>query len=407
MTNGFMKPATESRGYRSIKKPRSLFAGLLVLFVFILMFGFSSAYAADGFNIKQNLSIGFIKSGTNEVGALSWNPDFKLGPWKIGLALNIPMSPKKTIALDQIVFRYAEYNDGQKGLRYGGITGLTWGRGLLMKNYSSYALGSIIPSNQQMTLMGYYSYDMYKAQALGTWSHIYGLRLTEQINPWLVLGQSYITDSDGVLVKQTSGTDKQFPSVTGVGVDATCPLPFNFDAYAEAASLLNHGNGLTFGLGWDYDILAMALSFDAGYRAIDKGFAPGYFNAEYESNPIDLTSFEASGKSKNGYTAELNALYGKIFKFRAFFEKYNENPTGSLNGNATLYMDEAYADFYYSQPNFVDFRSLDLQQGAVLNGEVGYKVNQFTTLVLHYKKYYDGGLAQVVESTYYEMKFSM
>lgn len=380
---------------------------ILVLFgIWCLLFG-TYAFAADNFKIKQNLSLGFIKDGSSEVGTLSWNPDFKLGAWALGLAVNIPMSQKKTIEMDQIVFRYAEYNDGQKGLRYGGITGLTWGRGMLMKNYSSYALGSIIPSNQQMTLLGYYSHDIYKIQALGTWSHIYGARLTEQINPWLVLGQSYITDSDGVLVKQTSGSNRLYPSVTGVGVDAICPLPYNFDAYAEAASLISHGSGLTFGLGWDYDILAMALSFDAGYRSIDKGFVPGYFNAEYESNPIDITSYEASEKSKNGYTAELSAIYGSIFKFRGFFEKYNEKPTGSLNGNATLYMDEAYADFYYSQPNFVDFRSLDLEQGAVLNGQIGYKVNQFTTLVLHYKKYYDGGLARVVESTYYEMKFSM
>ncbi|MBU0630119.1 MAG: hypothetical protein KKC80_04275, partial [Candidatus Margulisbacteria bacterium] len=61
---------------------------------------------------------------------------------------------------------------------------------------------------------------------------------------------------------------------------------------------------------------------------------------------------------------------------------------------------------YYSQPNFVDFRSLSLEQGAVMGADVAYKLNANTSLITHYKKQFNSSTGQVEEAQYYEISLS-
>ncbi|KAF0133163.1 MAG: hypothetical protein FD145_1421 [Candidatus Saganbacteria bacterium] len=375
----------------------------ILMIVLILFQSISFAEIGSLNAINNAIGIGYIKAGTSEVGSISWNPDFKLGAWALGVNCNFPLGNNKPEGYESIVFRYAEYNDGQKGLRYGVLDNLTWGKGLLMKNYSSRTAGSIIQSNEQTALKGFINADRIGVQALSTWSHIFALRFTEKINPMFTLGQSFITDSDGTSVKQTNGTVLTSPSVTGYAIDASVPLPLNFEGYAEAAQLVNHGSGITFGLNWAMDILVFSAALDAGYRSIDNKFVPGYFNTDYETNPISLTSYEATGKSKDGYIAELKLLAANLLKFNALYECYNGS-NASLNADAETEYDKIKTTLYYKQPNFQDFRSLSFEQGAILGGSVGYKVNPNTMLVTNFKKAYDPVLGRVVETQFYEVK---
>jgi len=120
--------------------------------------------------------------------------------------------------------------------------------------------------------------------------------------------------------------------------------------YAEWAQLLDHGNGLTAGLSWAYDMMVANADFKAEYRLMDKGFVPGYFDSDYQSNPINLASVEATGNAKNGYLAQLDASALGLASLKATYEKYNEsNPALMADLYAKLPTDIEARGYYQLQ----------------------------------------------------------
>ena len=352
------------------------------------------------------ISIGYIKVGTKEITTLAWRPDFKFGPWGLGADVNVSLGENKPANYENMVLRYVEYDDSKKGLRYGVLDGVTIGHGLVMKNYSTRIGNQILLTNERMGFKGYLDMDKYVVRGMATRSNIYAARVEERINPMLTLGEYYITDTTGRTITRTDGTTKAFPSVSAVGIDATVPLPANFEGYAEAGQLLNHGMGLTTGISWAYDLMVANASFLAEYRMLDKGFVPGYFGVDYENNPIDLASAEATGKAKNGYLAQLGVNALGLATLNAIYESYvDSNSTLTADLSAKL-GDQLTVSGYYKQPNFVDFRSISLEQGAIIGADVAYKLNPFTTLITHYKKAYNPASGQVESTQYYEVALS-
>jgi len=352
------------------------------------------------------LSIGFIKVGTQDVTTLSWHPDLKFGPWGFGADLNLGLGSNIPTGYENLVVRYVEYDDSQKGLRYGILDGVTVGHGLVMRNYSTRNINQVLLANEQMGLKGYVDLDRYAVRGMMTKSNIYMGRVEERINPVLTLGQYYINDSTGRTVTQVGGGTRQFPAVAAVGADASIALPANMEVYSEVGSLINHGSGLSAGFSWAYDIMVANTFFLAEYRLMDKGFVPGYFGVDYETNPIDLASAEATGQAKNGVFTQLGINALGLASLSAIYESYqgsNSALTADLNAKAS---DQVNFHGYYKQPNFVDFRSLDLSQGAILAADVTYKMNQNTSLIYHYKKAFDPTLGQVVSTQYYEIGLS-
>ncbi len=352
------------------------------------------------------LSIGYIKVGTREVGTLAWHPDFKFGPFGLGADVNLALGDNKPANYESLVFRYAEYDDSKRGLRYGFLDGVTVGHGLIMSNYTTRVGSQVIPVYEQMGFKGYLDFDRYVVRGLATHSNIYMARVEERINPMLTLGQYYVNDSTGRTITRSDGTVRTFPSVAAVGIDATAPLPANFQAYAEAGQLINHGGGVSAGLSWGYDMMVANAFLSGEYRMLDKSFVPGYFGADYENNPVDLTSVEATSSPKNGYLAKagINAL--GFVSLSAAYESY-VNSNNALTADLTTKLGEQIdLHGYYKQPDFVDFRSLTLEQGAIMGADVGYKLNQNTRLVTHYRKAYNPASGQVESTQYYEIALS-
>lgn len=386
-----------------------LLGGIVVLFGSMVFAEGSTAVlstSGDATRLSSKIggmSIGYVKVGSKEVGTLAWHPDFKFGPWGLGADINIPLGQEKTSGYENVVIRYVEYDDGSRGLRYGVLENVTWGHGLLLANYSTRISGPILLNNAQMATRGYVSFDEYTVRAMSTKTGVNAIRLEEKINPMLILGQTYITDTDGVTPVGTSGVQK----VSGLGADATVPLPLNFEGFAEWAQLMDHGSGLTAGISWAQDFFIANANFSAGYRLLDSRFVPGYFGEDYETNPINLASAEATGNVKNGYLAQLGMDALGIAKLNAVYENYNDSGNGSLNADlyAKLPQDMELTG-YYKQPNFANFRSLSLEQGAILGGSLAYPVNPFSRVIVHYKKVYNKDTGQVEESQYYEMQLS-
>ena len=362
-----------------------------------------------GTELKSNIggmSIGYIKVGTMDVFSLAWRPDFKFGAWGLGADVNLALGDKKPANYESAVLRYVEYDDSKKGLRYGVLDWVTIGKGLVMKNYTTRVGTTVLLNNTQMGFKGYYDMDKYVARGLATRSNIYAVRLEERINPTLTLGQYYVTDTIGRTVTLSSGVARTFPSVSAIGADATMPLPANFEVFAEAGSLVNHGNGLTAGLSWAYDLMVANASFSWEYRFLDKGFVPRYFNVDYENNPVDLTSAEASGRAKNGYLAQLGINALGLASLNAAYESYADSNAALMADLSAQFSDQVNVKGYYKQPNFADYRSISLEQGAILGADVTYKVNQMTSLITHYKKAYNPATGQVEVTQYYEVGLS-
>jgi hypothetical protein len=392
--------------------------GFIILFIFSLLLivcspvfaqvciGLTSApgWPPDIESSMGNLSLGYIKVGTKEVGNLAWHPDFKIGPWGLGLDVNVPLGDAdKPDEYESVVLRYAGYDDGRKGLGYGIIDNLTWGHGLLIQNYSTRLYQPVFLNSDQMAFNGYIDFDSYAVRGLWTKRGVYGIRVEEKIPPVLILGQTYITDSDGVTLPGTTEVQK----VSGFGVDATVPLPMNFQGYAEWAQLIDHGGGFNAGISWGYDIMIASASFLAEYRLLDKGFVPGYFDADYEIDPINLASAEATGNVKNGYLAQLGVNAFGLAALNAVYENYNDSEFASFGADlyAKLVRDIEVRG-YFKQPNFTNFRSLSLEEGAVLGGSIAYPINPFTKVVAHYKKVYNPDTEEVEDSQFYELRLS-
>ncbi|MFH1542349.1 MAG: hypothetical protein ABIE84_04585 [bacterium] len=347
------------------------------------------------------LDIGYIRVGTAEIINLAWHPDFKFGPWGLGADINASLGEQNPSGYENYVLRYVEYDNGKMGLRYGVIQGLTWGHGLLMEDYSTWVSGSVLLNNEQLAWLGYYSFDDYTIRALSAKTGVYGVRVEEKINPLLTLGQSYITDGDGVLLPGTTRTQTE----TGIGVDATTPF-MGMTGYAEYAMLMNRGGGLDVGLKWAQDFGIAGASFAAGYRMLDAKFVPGYFNSDYEFNPIDLNSVEATGNNKNGYTIKLGLQAVGMAALNIRYENYNESEAAVYGDLYAKLPPDLEVIGYYQQPSFVDFRSLDVTEGAIIGAKVAYPVNAFTKAVIHYKKFYNPTTAQVETTRQVELKFS-
>ena len=351
-------------------------------------------------------SFGYLKSGTAETAVARYTPDFKLGDLGIGLDINVPIGgADKPTNIDTVVLRYAEYKTPAWGLRYGVLTNVTLGYGLIMNNYTSTVRGSLMQTNLQTGLRGYFNSGMYGLEYLGTWSNLYAVRLTEKLDGGLMFGQTYITDSNGVNFTRTDGTQVTYPAQAAVGIDAGYPL-WSGTVFAEAGHQVNHGSGLSAGYNLDQNLGIGTVNFKAEYRYIDKNFIPGYFNEDYETNPIDFASYEAANTSKNGYRVQLGANVLGQGSALAVLEGYQGSNT-SLRAEAIAQLSKDYSAWVqYYQPNFVDARSLDLSQGAVITGKLGYKVNPYTMVIINYKKAYDPVQGKVVETQWYELSLN-
>jgi hypothetical protein len=353
------------------------------------------------------ISLGYIKVGTAEVATLAWRPDWHFGPWGFGADANYSLGENKPTGYDNFVLRYVEYDDLKKGLRYGFLSGVTLGHGLIMKNYSTRVGDQVLPNNQQMGFKGYVDLDNYVVRGMGTRSNIYYARVEERVNPLLTLGQYYVTDTTGRFITRPDGTTRQYPSVSALGVDATMPLPANFEGYAEAGQLMSHGNGYSAGLSWAYNLLVADASFLAEYRMLDKGFVPGYFGSDYENNPIDLVSAEATNQPKNGMLVQMGVNALGLASLRAVYETYQGSNSTLMADLTAKLSDQLNVRGYYQQPNFVDFRSITLEQGALLGADVAFKVNPYTSLVTHYKQAYNPVKGLVESTQYYEVVLSL
>ena len=354
-------------------------------------------------NFSNAGGFGIVNNGGISAPVLRWTPDFRYGPIALGIDINFTLNNAAAAGVDNLVVRHLEYSSPKWGAKYGLLTNITYGSGLLMNNYTAVLKGGVIPSDQQGALRAYYNEGIFGVEVLGTWSRVYGARVTEQVLPYLTLGQYFVGDGDGINQVRPDGTIKVFPSQSGWGVDAVAPFLLGSNVFAEYARLNNHGGGFSAGIMAGYDLILTRLTFKAEKRSLDHNFVPEYYNEEYETNPVDIVSYEAAGISRDGYKLSLAGDVLGTGKFWAVLESYNGS-NSALKAEALANLGSQYfAAAGYYQPNFVDARSLDYKEGAIMTTKLGYKVNPFTQVIANAKSAYDPDQGKVVVTQWYEV----
>ncbi|MFC1477861.1 hypothetical protein ACFL57_00185 [Candidatus Margulisiibacteriota bacterium] len=357
--------------------------------------------------------VGAIESSGETVMNAFLRSDLKQAPWGLGLDLNFPMpEDKKPADLDMFVLRYAEYDDGTWGLRLGTLEDLTYGYGMVMDNYSTVVQGSTVITNEHMGARFYTRAFPLGIHAFAARNGIFGVRLTEDFWPDLVfgkpliLGQTLVSDPDGVNVDGTIVGKGQ----SAIGIDAGVPLiPGSWDLYAEygmlpdadSADNIDAVSGMALGTKF---MVTQAIQFDFRYLTYGQGYVPGYFNSQYESSPVDLTSSEnVNTESKSGWQGTLVASLSEMITFSGTYQSF-EGHDPSLSAEASANLPQGIqAAATYSQPRFASLSDLD-SNNATIEVDVYYPLNGPQVLIVHYKRVaLGGGVAETSTSFEYSI----
>lgn len=346
---------------------------------------------------------------------LQFQPTLRLGPITTGLDVELLLASKdkKKIIQDSgknpVIVRFVEYNKNPLSARWGTLERITLGRGLIMNNYSSdISARSSVFTNKDKGVKVSYKKDEYGITALGTSSHIYGVRGYYKAAPKLTVGGTVVMDGD------------EKDDVSAYGLDVTIPLLSKVDFYSEAATLKigdKSKSGFTSGI--YFNVVENKLTWKNEFRNFADGFVPGYFDAHYESASLSRTAPPTltATSSKNGFLSRVDIALIEQVKMFAAYEKYKNveprlvaeaqvdltNLSGGEGGKSPL--PPVKGIISYQQENF---RIKSNLQNAIIKGTLSVGLQKNIDLVVGYLKTYQEdavGDLKAVTSTTYNVKY--
>ena len=278
-----------------------------------------------GFGVVQSNGRSFLKGSIGK--------DFQMGPLSVGADLNLYYAAAGDgvypSELQLVTLRSIEYNHNNvAGIKYGRLSDVTYGYGLLMDSYDSGMGGD----TTELTLKkggfkGYLTLMDVRADAMGTFGSLYAGRLSGDLLNMNLFGTpikwgvTAVSDRDGVN-ESVNGNQINREAATGYGADLALPLAGDFlTYYVEYARLNNRGNGLSTGFKGDvFDIVKYRME----YQSLESGFVPGYFNTSYEATSFDFAT-NAPKTAINGFVGNISlALPSTPFKGGIQIESYSD-----------------------------------------------------------------------------------
>jgi len=240
-------------------------------------------YSASAIGIEA----GYFYSPSFESTVLSLQSDYYSANYSFGATYNINMSGKDC-GLESAVVRYLEYDNGVCGIRYAPIEGMSFGYGLLLSDVNTLYYQPAFLRNEQCGLRVYYDFNNFVVEGVGTYSHLYGIRLKDISIFNMDLGLEYLSDA-GNLSSEAFGR-------SAYGAYIEIPLTDEFSIFGESASASNGGEGNMVGASFDYDLIIAYSQINIGAISFNDRFIPGYFTSGYDINPIDFSSHRGSLK---------------------------------------------------------------------------------------------------------------
>ncbi len=285
-------------------------AVLVCMFVFLIC---RSAVAGVAYNLEDfedkglNAGLSFIRQDNRNFAKVNLSPDLQLGPVGVGLDFNgyLPTDGGTVPAeLQAVNLRMLSYDHNHiAGVKWGRLSHVTFGYGLLMDNYDSGSFGSREFNNQKAGVLGYGTISNIRVDGMWTASNVragrvsYTLSESFLLGSPIVFGANYVTDTDGIDRPIEGRTDRiTRPIQSGVGGDIGLPIAGDFlTLYTEYAQLREQGAGSGAAAGMKGTFFGQA-DYRLEYRRLGAGFVPGFFNGLYEAvsaGPLPTT--EANG----------------------------------------------------------------------------------------------------------------
>lgn len=369
----------------------------LILYILIQCLSFDSFSFIKG----TSLSIGGVYDVDSSTPFVVLKNDLESGDFIFGTAI-IAKGEKELEGYESIVLDYLEYNNGTKGLFYGQLDSVRYGSGLLLNDFNTTYAHPVFLSNKNRALRSYYYMDYCTLNMFKTNDNLYGINIDDLYLFGTNFGIEYVSEADGI-----KGFSEEFsPYTCAYGISFISPtiIADCIRMYGEYASVNEKNSGVALGVSCDYNLFFMPMNLRAEGRSLDKGFFPGYFSPDYDVNPVNLSSYEASDKRREG---TLVSLGSSLFGFLAFRTTY-ENYTG---GNETLSYDFIITPVsglditgFSRQPTFTRYRQFPKGDTTMVGGSVLYRVGQIS-LSANYKKAPLPEDIRSYETSYVEMAY--
>jgi hypothetical protein len=331
-------------------------------------------------------------------------PTFKMEPISVGLELNYLVADKDTkkklneTGKNPLIFKYLQYDKSPIYVRIGNLDHITLGHGFIMNNYSTTSTyKSAVYTNKDKGVRAKYTPEEFGVDVVSTQTHVYGIRAYTKVLDKITVGATYVTDGD------------KTEDVTIYGLDAGMPIFSKMDAYIDWAKIENFGQGFAIGTKAN---LTEKISWINEYRNMEKDFAPGFFDAHYETNVIlakeensKVTDSLKDLKNNNGFLSQLNIDLIQQLKASVSYEDYDESeprligiakfafPSPGLPGDVKGYIS-------YEQKNLRE-KGISPKYGIV-KGELATPVSKNLDMVVNYTQVYQ---PEKITSVNYSFRF--
>ena len=329
-------------------------------------------------DIAEAISIepGYFSDPKMNSGTLSLNGDFATPDISYGIILNANMS-NQAYGLESAVMKYVEYDDGTLGIRYAPIENMDFGYGILLNDLSTTYYQPAFLTNEQCGLRVYYDFGDFVLEGMGTYSHLYGIRLKDF---------SFLNMNFGIECL----SDVNMGSIEGFGSSATgayveLPLTDEFSLFAEGASASNGGEGNLAGMSLDYDLIFAYSKIRVAAASFNDRFIPGYFTSGYDLDPVDISSLESGSRRYGSITSFDTGIMGWI-ALNYMNESYTDG--GSANSGSFLItpFDRLSISGFVKELSFQDYRLIKGKDSNLVGGTIEYKMMNGIYSSLNYRK---------------------
>jgi hypothetical protein len=324
-----------------------------------------------------SIETGYFSDRELSASVLSLNLDSFHVDTAYGLTLNADLSGKN-YGLESVVARYMEYDNGRLGIRFAPIEDMSFGYGLLLNDLSTAYAQPVFLTNKQSGLRIYYDADSFVLEALGTFSHLYGVRMRNIRLLNLNMGLEYVSD-DGAATREGYGS-RLF------GGYVELPVTDVISLFAEGGNSSNGGEGSMAGISANYDLIFAFAKVTAASVSMNNKFIPGYFTAGYETDPIDLVSLEADSAQRYGSMFDFNVGVLGFVAIDYCSENYKDG--GSANSESFLIspLDRLNITGFIKELSFTDFRPIRGKDSNLIGGTMDYKFLNGVYASLNYEK---------------------
>jgi len=295
---------------------------------------------------------------------------------RVGVNIVFPEN-KRPQGLSLLEIRYVQYDNGLWGIRFGELSAETYGYGLIMDDYDA-SPESTYFNMSRAGAKGYTKifsplgvYAMHSGTGVAGARFTYELVKLLELNTPLVVGLSYIVDSDGIVDSTGTLINK---NAQGYSADLGFKLidPW-MDAYLEYGLLSNQSSALALGTKIDGGEI---IDYRLEYRILGENFIPGFFNANYEIAPANIKDSYPAGY---GYFAGAEVRLAPLGVVSFGYEKYSNRDSVLRAAVAFNKINGMSGVVSYEQ-------TLQSATSHKINGVLVYPLNAVTSLVTYFEQ---------------------